>query len=64
MQIELLLHRRQVDDAERAHALDVVDVVDAGLLHRLAGALQGAADAGLTHEHVVRLFRQHEAAGA
>ncbi len=42
----------------------VVRVLDAGLLHRLAGALQGAADAGLADEHVVRLFGQHEAAGA
>ena len=33
-------------------------------LHRLAGALDGAADAGLADEHVVRLFGQHEAAGA
>ena len=42
----------------------VVRIVDAGRLHRLAGALDGAADAGLADEHVVRLFRQHEAAGA
>ena len=42
----------------------VVRVVDAGLLHRLAGALQGAADAGLAHEHVVRFLGEHEAAGA
>ena len=33
-------------------------------LHRLAGALHRAADAGLADEHVVRLFGQHEAAGA
>ena len=44
--------------------LDIVRVVDAGRLHRLAGALDGAADAGLADEHVVRLFGQHEAAGA
>ena len=44
--------------------LDVVRVLDAGRLHRLAGALDGAADAGLADEHVVRLFGQHEAAGA
>ena len=51
-------------DAERAHALDVVGVLDAGLLHRLAGALDGAPDASLADEHVMRFLRQHEAAGA
>ena len=44
--------------------LDLVRVVDAGLLHRLAGALDGAADAGLADEHVVRFLGEHEAAGA
>ena len=44
--------------------LDVVGVFDAGRLHRLAGALDGAADAGLADEHVMRFFGQHEAAGA
>ena len=48
----------------RATLVDVVRVLDAGLLHRLAGALHGAADAGLADEHVVRLFGEHEAAGA
>jgi hypothetical protein len=33
-------------------------------LHRFASALNGAADAGLADEHVVRLLGQHEAAGA
>ena len=33
-------------------------------LHGLAGALDGAADARLAHEHVVRFLGQHEAAGA
>ena len=45
-------------------ACDVVGIVDAGLLHRLAGALDDAGDAGLAHEHVVRFLGQHEAAGA
>ena len=44
--------------------LDVVRVVDAGRLHRLAGALDDAADAGLADEHVMRFLGQHEAAGA
>ena len=41
-----------------------VGIVDAGRLHRLAGALDDAADAGLAHEHVMGFFGQHEAAGA
>jgi hypothetical protein len=64
MQIELFLDGRQVDDAEVADFADIVRVLDPGRLHRLAGALDGAADAGLADEHVVRLFGQHEAAGA
>ena len=44
--------------------LDVVRVLDAGRLHRLAGALDGAPDAGLADEHVVRFLGEHEAAGA
>ena len=64
MQIELLLDGRQVDDAEVADLFDLVRILDAGRLHRLAGALDGAADAGLADEHVMRLFGQHEAAGA
>ncbi len=64
VQVRLLLDGRQVDDAELAHFLDLVRVGDAGLLHRLAGALDDAGDAGLAHEHVVRFFGQHEAAGA
>ena len=39
-------------------------VRNAGRFHRLAGALDGAADAGLTDKHVMRFFRQHEAAGS
>jgi hypothetical protein len=64
VQVELLLDGRQVDHAQRPDALDVVGSVDAGLLHRLAGALDDAADAGLADEHVVRFLGQHEAAGA
>ena len=41
----------------------VVDIVDSGLLHRLARSLQDAPDAGLAHEHVVGLLGEHEAAG-
>ena len=43
---------------------DVGRVRDAGFLHRVAGALHDAADAGLADEHVVRFLGQHEAAGA
>ena len=41
-----------------------VGIVDAGLLHRLAGSLDDAPDAGLADEHVVRLLGEHEATGA
>ena len=34
------------------------------LAHQLAGPLDHAPHPGLAHEHVVRLFGQHEAAGA
>ncbi len=64
MQVELLLHGRQVDNAEWAHLFDIVRIVDAGLPHGFAGALQGAANAGLADEHVMRLFGQHEPTGA
>src|ERR1700733_5300867 len=64
MQIELLLHRRQIDHPELADLVHVVRILDAGSLHRLAGALDGAPDAGLPDEHVMRLFGEHEAAGA
>ena len=47
-----------------AHFVDVGRILDTGRPHRLAGALDGAADAGLADEHVVRLFGQHEPAGA
>jgi hypothetical protein len=64
VQVGLLLQRRQVDDAERADAGDVIRVLDAGLLHGLAGALDNAAHARLADEHVVGFLGQHEAAGA
>ena len=46
MQVHLLLHGRQVDDTERTDALDLVRIFNARCLHRLAGALKHAADAG------------------
>ena len=50
---------------ERAHPLDVVRVVDAGLAaspRRCASMMRPIP--GLADEHVVRFFGQHEAAGA
>src|SRR3989442_3944530 len=58
---------------DAALADDAVPAVDAAvrarvvvrvLLHDLARALHDAADAALAHEHVVRLFGEHEAARA
>ena len=46
------------------NSIDLERVLDAGLLHRLAGALDRAADAGFADEHVVRFLGQHETAGA
>ena len=64
VQIELLLHGGEIDDAEVADLVDTARVLDAGRLHRLAGALNRAADAGLADEHVVRFLGEHEATGA
>ena len=64
MQVQLLLDRRQIDHAERTHLGDLVRILDAGFLHRLAGALHGAGNAGLADKHVMRFLGQHEAAGA
>jgi hypothetical protein len=64
MQVHLLLDGRKIDHAERAHLLDLVGILDAGRLHRFTRPLQHAANAGLADEHVMRLFGQHEAAGA
>ena len=58
VEVQVLLHRRQVDAAVTA------DVVGAVLAHQLAGLLHDTPDARLTHEHVVRLLGQHEAARA
>ena len=58
------LQERQVDHAELAHRLDFIGILDAGFDHRRAGRLDRALDAGLADEHVVRLFGQHEPAGA
>src|SRR5258708_19937276 len=59
-EVEIFLYRRQVDRAMRA---DARRIVGAELLHHFERALDHAADAGLTDEHVMRFFRQHEAAG-
>src|SRR4029453_16604564 len=63
-EIGLFVYRRQADDAKLARLLDLVGIADPRLLHRFARALDDARDAGLAHEHVVRFFREHEAAGA
>ncbi len=64
MEVQLALQERQVDDAELAHRLDFIGILDAGFDHRRAGRLDRPLHAGLADEHVVGLFSQHEAAGA
>ena len=61
VEVQILLHRLQIDDAERA---DVIGIVHLVLGHQLGGALHDAADAGLADEHVVRFLGEHEAARA
>jgi len=46
VQVELLLHRGEVDDAGARTFSMSFHVLDAGSLHRFAGALQRAPDAG------------------
>src|SRR3990172_6900150 len=58
VKVEVPLQGPQVDPAK------LVDVVGLVLAHELARPLDDAPDARFAHEHVVRLFREHEAAGA
>ena len=64
MEIQLLLDRRQVDHAQGPDRLDIRGILDAGLPHGLAGALDRTSDPGFADEHMMRFFRQHETAGA
>ena len=64
VEVRLALQERQVDDAELAHRLDVIGVLDAGFDHRRAGRLDRPLDAGLADEHVMGFLGQHEPAGA
>src|SRR5262245_37020397 len=52
-----------LDDVER-DSTELARVAILTLLHQLRGASDYAPDAGLTDEHVVSLFGQHEFAGA
>ena len=56
MKVDVLLQRRQVDDAVGAHVVGVVGD------HHFARALSDSAQAGGAHEHVMGLFTQHELA--
>ena len=64
VEVQLALQERQVDHAKLAHRLDLIGILDARFDHRRAGRLDRALYAGLADEHVMGLFRQHEAAGA
>ena len=58
VEVQVLLQCREVDAAIRP---DVVGVV---LFHELDRTLDDTPDAGGAHEHVVRLFLEHEVARA
>src|SRR5258707_10838029 len=59
MEIEVALNGLQVDHTKGAHISGRIDFV---FFHHFAGALNDAADAGLTDEHVMRFFGEHESA--
>src|SRR5713226_3409946 len=58
VEVEIALDGRQIDPPVLAQVVRLV------LAHDLAGALDDAHDARFAHEHVVRLFGEHEAARA
>src|SRR5215469_343129 len=58
VEVQVPLDGAQVDPAV------LPDVVRLVLAHQLAGALDDAHDARLSHEHVVRFLGEHEATGA
>ena len=62
VEVGLALQEGQVYHAQGTDPVHVVGIGDAGLVHRGAGGLDGAAHAGLADEQMVRLLGQHEAA--
>ena len=64
VQVQFFLDRRQVDHTQITDLVDVVWIGDVVLRHRLQRGLDRTTHAGFAHEHVVRFFGQHEAAGA
>src|SRR5215510_6696536 len=58
VEVDVPLDRLEVDPAQPP------DVVGLALAHELARALHHPADSGLAHEEMMRLLREHEAAGA
>src|SRR3984957_14769560 len=54
----------KIDHAKLAHCFDLIRILDSRFDHCRAGRLDRALDAGLADEHVMGLFREHEAAGA
>ena len=58
MEVQVFLQGGEIDAAHLPH------LVLAMFFHQFAGPQDDPADAGFAHEHVMGLFRQHEAAGA
>ncbi len=61
MEVEIALHRGQVDHARGAQTRRILG---AELLHHFAGSLQHARHPRFADEHVMRFLREHELGGA
>ena len=59
-EVQIFLHRRQIDRSRLAHRLRIVGT---DLFHDFERASHDAADARIADEHVMGLFGQHELAG-
>ena len=61
MKIQILLNGRQINHPGRPQPFRVIS---AQLAHHIGGALNHPHNPAFPHEHMVRLFREHKAAGA
>ena len=61
MEVDVFLNGGQIDDAGRPQPLRIVRLQ---LAHHLGGALRHPHNPAFAHEHMMRLFGEHELAGA